>query len=183
MKYTIKYSKVLLLLVCMTLVLTDCKKDKFLNVNNNPNYPATVPVNLVLPTCEANIGYMVGNTLAIYGGLWAQFWTQDPTYGSQYGNFDSYLNIPSDNDNVWQALYTTATNLNYIIANSDTTQKNYVAIAYLMKAYDFELLDDGWGDVPLSQALRGQTIHLPHSIRASRYMTVSHHGSIPGSIV
>jgi len=154
MKYTLKYSKVLLLL-CLVLLLADCKKDKFLNVNNNPNYPANVPVNLVLPTCEANIGYMVGNTLGIYGGLWAQYWTQDPTYGSQYGNFDSYLNIPSDNDNVWQALYTTATNLNFIIANADTTQRNYKAIAYIMKAYDFQLISDGWGDVPLSQALKG----------------------------
>jgi hypothetical protein len=154
MKYTIKYSKVLLLL-CLMLSLAACKKDKFLNVNNNPNYPSNVPVNLLLPTCEANIGYMVGNTLGIYGGLWAQFWTQDPTYGSQYGSFDSYLNVPSDNDNVWQALYTTATNLNLIIANADTTQKNYVAIAYMMKAYDFQLLTDGWGDVPVAQALKG----------------------------
>jgi hypothetical protein len=154
MKYIVKYSKVLLLL-CLVLSLADCKKDKLLNVNNNPNYPATVPVNLVLPTCEANIGYMVGNTLGIYGGLWAQFWTQDPTYGSQYGNFDSYLNVPGDNDNVWQALYTTATNLNFIIANADTTQRNYKAIAYFMKAYDFQLICDGWGDVPLSQALKG----------------------------
>lgn len=155
MKYTIKYSKVLLLLIALTLVLTDCKKDKFLNVNNNTNYPATVPVNLVLPTCEANIGYMVGNTLGIYGGLWAQYWTQDPTYGSQYGSFDSYLNVPGDNDNVWQALYTTATNLNFVITNADTTQRNYAAIAYIMKAYDFQVICDAWGDVPLTQALKG----------------------------
>jgi hypothetical protein len=154
MKYILKYSAFFLLL-CLTLLLADCNKNKFLNVNKNPNDPATVPVNLVLPTCEANIGYMIGNTLGIYGGLWAQFWTQDPTYGSQYGSFDSYLNLPTDNDNVWQALYTTATNLNFIIANADTTQKNYAAIAYFMKAYDFQLICDGWGDVPLSQALKG----------------------------
>ena len=154
MRNIIKYSKVLFLMSAV-LLLADCKKDKFLNVNTNPNYPASVPVNLVLPTCEANIGYMVGNTLGIYGGLWAQYWTQDPTYGSQYGNFDSYLNIPSDNDNVWQALYTTATNLNFVIANADTSQNNYAAIAYFLKAYDFQLLTDGWGDVPLSQALKG----------------------------
>jgi len=154
MKNIIKYSKVLFLL-SLTLLLADCKKDKFLNVNTNPNYPASVPVSLALPTCEANIGYMVGNTLGIYGGLWAQYWTQDPTYGSQYGNFDSYLNVPNDNDNVWQALFTSATNLNYIIANADTGHLNYAAIAYFMKAYDFQLLCDGWGDVPCSTALKG----------------------------
>ena len=156
MKNILKYSKVLFLLG-LTLLLSDCKKDKFLNVNKNPNYPANVPVNLLLPTCEANIGYMVGNTLGIYGGLWAQYWTQDPTYGSQYGNFDSYLNVPGDNDNVWQALYTTATNLNQIIANADTGHMNYAAIAYFMKAYDFQLLSDGWGDVPCSTALKGSS--------------------------
>jgi hypothetical protein len=154
MKNIIKYSKVLFLL-SLVLLISDCKKDKFLNVNTNPNYPGSVPVNLLLPTCEANIGYMVGNTLGIYGGLWSQYWTQDPTYGSQYGNFDSYLNVPSDNDNVWQALYTTAANLNFIIANSDTGHQNYAAIAYFMKAYDFQLICDGWGDVPCSTALKG----------------------------
>jgi len=155
MKYTLKYSKVLLLLTGMMLILTDCKKDKFLNVNNNPNFPANVPINQLLPTCEANIAYMMGNTLAIYGGLWAQYWTQDPTYGSQYGAFDSYVNLPTDNDIVWSALYTNATSLNTIIANADSTQKNYVAIAYFMKAYTFQVLTDGWGDVPCSQALQG----------------------------
>lgn len=154
MKHISKYSIATVMLVLL-LGIAGCSKNKFLNVNNNPNYPANVPVNLVLPTCEANIGYMDCNTLAIFGGLWAQYWTQDPTYGSQYGSFDSYLNVPSDNDNVWQALYTTATNLNFIIANADTTQRNYRAIAYFMKAYDFQLICDAWGDVPESQALKG----------------------------
>jgi hypothetical protein len=163
MKKTIKYISIFLLLG-LTFTLSDCKKDKFLNINTNPNYPATVGVNLVLPTTEANIGYMVGNQLAIYGGLWAQYWTQDPTYGSQYGNYDSYVNTPGDNDNLWQALYTTATNLNFIINNYDTAQKNYAAIAYFMKAYDFQLITDAWGNVPVSQALQG-----PKGITSPKY--------------
>ena len=54
MKRIINFSKIFLLLV-LALSLATCKKNKFLNVNNNPNYPATVTPALALPTCEANI--------------------------------------------------------------------------------------------------------------------------------
>ncbi|MDB5283284.1 MAG: hypothetical protein JWO06_2359 [Bacteroidota bacterium] len=154
MKKLYKYSKPALL-IAVLFTLTTCKKNKFLDVNKNPNNPELVGVQLVLPTTEANIGYMMGNQLTIIGGLWAQYWTQDPANGSQYGNYDEYINISPDNDNVWASLYTAATNLNYIIQNADSTQKNYAAIAYFMKAYDFQVITDAFGRVPLSQALKG----------------------------
>ena len=69
MKRIINFSKIFLLLV-LALSLATCKKNKFLNVNNNPNYPATVTPALALPTCEANIAYMLGNQMTIMGGMW-----------------------------------------------------------------------------------------------------------------
>ena len=155
MKNTYKYFK-LIPFVAVLLTFSACKKDKFLDVNNNPNNPATVDVKYVLPVVETNIGYMVGNQLQIIGGLWAQYWTQDPANGSQYGNYDSYINVSSDNDNMWATFYTAAANINYIIQHADTTEKNYAAIAYFMKAYDYQVLTDAFGKVPLTQALQGK---------------------------
>lgn len=153
MKRIINISKILLLVV-LALSLATCKKNKFLNVNNNPNYPATVPPNLALPTCEANIAYEVGNQMNIMGSMWAQYWTQDPANGIQYSNYDKYNNVPTDNDRMWTDLYAVGVNLNYVIAN-DTGTRRYAGIAYLLKAYDFQLICDAWGPVPLSQALQG----------------------------
>lgn len=148
--------KVVAAMVALALVLSACKKNKFLDVNNNPNNPLSVDVNFVLPTAEANLGYTLGNQFAIYGGLWAQYWTQDPN-ANQYDAYDAYVNVPTDNDRPWTALYTTAKNLDYIIqtASTDSTKKNYGAIAYLLKAYTFQLITDAWGDVPLHEALQG----------------------------
>jgi len=153
MKNIIKIFRITIL-TGLVVSLCTCKKDKFLNVNGNPNFPSTITVNLALPTIEANTGYMLDNTMGVFGGLYSQYWTQDPTYGSQYGAFDQYHMVSGDVDNLWITLYTNLSTVNYIINNSDTTQRNYAAIAYLMKAYNFQLLDDAFGDIPLSQALQ-----------------------------
>ena len=160
MKNIMKFSKILLL-VALVLSMSTCKKNKFLNVNNNPNNPATVPPNLALPTCEANIAYMLGNQMTIMGGLWAQYWTQDPANGIQYANYDRYNNVPTDNDRMWTSMYAVGANLNFVIANDTGTQR-YAAIAYLLKAYNFQLITDAYGDVPLSQALLGAANTAPH---------------------
>ena len=153
MKRIINFSKIFLLLV-LALSLATCKKNKFLNVNNNPNYPATVTPALALPTCEANIAYMLGNQMTIMGGMWGQYWTQDPFNGIQYGNYDKYNNVPTDNDGMWTSMYAVGANLNYII-NTDTGTRTYAGIAYLLKAYNFQLVCDAYGAAPLSQALQG----------------------------
>lgn len=153
MKNITKILKIFVLAGLMISLCT-CKKDKFLNVNNNPNYPATVSVNLALPTVEANIGYWLGNTFGLIGGLYAQYWTQDPCCGSQYGAFDQYHLVPGDLDNAWIGLYAALTNCNYIITTADSVQQNYAAIAYFMKAYDFQMLTDGFNSIPLAQALQ-----------------------------
>ncbi len=160
MKNTYKYSKIALLVVLL-FTLTTCKKNKFLDVNKNPNNPESVDVKLVLPAVEANIGYMVGNQLSIIGGIWAQYWTQDPANGSQYGTYEEYKSISPDNDNLWTVLYASAANLDYIIQNADATEKNYAAIAYFLKAYDFQVITDAFGRVPLTEALKGAANKAP----------------------
>src|SRR5580700_1302657 len=104
MKKIIKIFRISIL-AGLVVTLCTCKKDKFLNINNNPNFPSTVSVNLALPTVQANLGYWLDNTMGIFGGLYSQYWTQDPTYGSQYGSFDQYYMTPGDVDNAWLSLW------------------------------------------------------------------------------
>src|ERR1017187_236781 len=76
-----------------------CKKN-FFNVNNNPNNPADVTVDYLLPSAEAAIGQALGDNLAIYGGIWGQFWTQNPA-SSQYISLEQYSPASSDADFPW----------------------------------------------------------------------------------
>lgn len=131
-----------------------CKK--FLDVNTDPNNAQDVPANLLLPGAETGLTYALGNTLAINGGIWSQYWTQNPT-SNQYNSLDQYVPAQGDFDNVWLNLQVDALeNFQKIVEKGNATkQKEYVAVATILKVYTFQLTTDLWGDVPYSQTLQG----------------------------
>ena len=134
-----------------------CKKN-FFNVNTNPNNPADVTVDYLLPSAEAAIGQALGDNLAIYGGIWGQFWTQNPA-SSQYISLEQYAPQSNDMDYPWGILYQTALiDLQTIVTKATTTnQTQYIAVAKILQAYTYQLISDNWGDVPYSQALQAQS--------------------------
>jgi len=136
---------------------TGCKK--FLDVNENPNAPITATDNLILPSTQAAIGTAVGNNFQIFGGIYAQYWTQNPT-SSQYRTIDQYQSNPSTFDRVWGILYNDA--LQDIKLLEQSKNSSYVAIALIEKAYIFQLLTDAFGDVPLKDALQGTAVLSPN---------------------
>ncbi|MGO4290290.1 SusD/RagB family nutrient-binding outer membrane lipoprotein [Chitinophaga sp. RAB17] len=149
-------TNIIALFFLSTLLLSSVGCKKFLDVNKDPNNAVDVPVNVLLPSAETGLTYAVGNTLSINGGIWAQYWTQSPN-SSQYKNLDQYSPAEGDFGNVWGNLEIDALeNLQKVIDKGNTTnQKQYVAIAMLLKAYSFQLTTDLWGDVPFSEALQG----------------------------
>lgn len=155
------YKKVLGVAAITLLALTGCKK--FRDVNKNPNSPEQVTIQMLLPSAQAGIAQHLGAKLQIAGGFWSQYWTQDPS-ASQYRAFDQYQIDGSDIDRAWTGLYSGAlTDLEQIIKNAGT-QKNYLAIAKILKGYTFQVLTDGFGDIPYTEALKGESdgITSPH---------------------
>lgn len=149
--FNIRYKWLLLLLVVFT-GITGCKK--FLDTNDNPNLSSTASVELLLPAVQAAIGHDLGNPLQIYGSIWAQYWTQSPT-SSQYRSIDQYSVTTTAFDRPWRMLYSDALQDIQEIMNltaGKPIDNQYTAIAWLMKAYAFQLATDAWGDVPLTQA-------------------------------
>lgn len=132
------------------LTATGCKK--FLDVNESPNAPKTATEELLLPSSQAAIGLALGTTLNINGSFYAQYWTQNPS-SSQYKTIDQYQTQPTDFSRVWATLYNDA--LQDIEVLRQSKFPNYAAIAYLQKAYAFQLLTDAFGDVPLKEAFGG----------------------------
>jgi len=87
---TIKFNntkKFLVVALVATMGLTGC--NKFLDINENPNNPESATPSLLLPTVEASISQVVGNSFQVFGNIWGQYWTQNPT-SSQYRVIDQY---------------------------------------------------------------------------------------------
>jgi hypothetical protein len=149
------------MLAVLALSVSGCKK--FLDVNDNPNLPEQVEVPLILPSAQGAIGHALGNHFQIYGSIWGQYWTQSP-FSSQYKSIDQYQPGSNDFDRPWGILYNDAMeDIQTVIASQGQEKyKQYAAIAYLLKAYDFQVITDAFGDVPLKEALQGDGNLNPH---------------------
>lgn len=135
-----------------------CSPTSFLDVNNSPNNPTAVQPSVQLPTITIGTAFVVGNTLGRDGDLFMQHYAG---IANQPFTEDKYA-ISGNYDNEWRGdLY--GNNLNgaqTLIASTQATSPAYSGIAKLIKAYNFALTTDMWGDVPYSQALQGLgTIH------------------------
>ena len=150
------------ILAALSLTFAGCSD--FLDVNENPNQTTDALPSLVLPSAQAAIGMVVGNQYQIYGSMWSQYWTQNRS-SSQYKIVDQYLLQASGFDRPWQILYADGMeDLQLLVdqANAEPV-KQYAAIAMILKAYDLQLLTDGFGDIPMKEALQGEALNLnPH---------------------
>lgn len=130
---------------------TSC--NKFLDINDSPNNPISADPSLLLPTVEASLGQLVGNSLQVYGGFWAQYWTQNPT-SSQYRVIDQYRILNTATDRAWLTIYQKSLiNAEQIITSKVAGNEHYKGLALILKAYTFQVATDAFGDIPLSEAL------------------------------
>lgn len=129
---------------------------KYLDVNQNPNIAQNVTPELLLPSAQIQIASAVGVDMQINGSFWAQYWTQSPN-ASQYRYLEQYATTASNYDRVWGLLYNGAlADLRRLEVTAREANRNqYVAVAKLLEAYTFQLLTDGWGDIPVAEAIQG----------------------------
>lgn len=136
-----------------TAALAAASCNKFLDVNVSPNNPTSVQPSVQLPTITIGTAFVVGNTLGRDADLFVQHYAG---IANQPATEDRYV-INGNYDNEWRSdLY--GNNLigaQTLITSSQATSPAYSGIAKLIKAYNFALTTDFWGDVPYSQALQG----------------------------
>jgi len=138
----------------LALSVSSCKK--YLDVNTNPNIAQNATVITLLPAAQLYLGSAVGVDMEINGSVWSQFWTQSPD-GKQYQPLEQYDPKADYYNSSWKNLYAGAENFYQLYNLADSQHKGqYKAISLLMRAYAFQALADGWGDVPFKEALRGQ---------------------------
>ncbi len=150
-------NKIIVLAVLTGLSFGSCKK--FLDVNRNPNVSTAATVKTLLPAAELYLASGVGVDLQVAGAFWSQYWTQNPAY-SHYRMLDQYAPTQDYFTNAWTNLYAANENF-YQLENLADSQSagQYAAIALLMQAYTFQVITDGWGDVPFRTSLKGQYLN------------------------
>ena len=148
--------KIFILLSLFVLGLSSC--DKFLDINENPNFPADVSDNLLLTASISSVTNVYAADYGLLGSFWSQYWAQNNT-SSQYKTYESYSLSSNSNvvDRSYRELFEGGLSDNEIFLKKVVNDKNWGA--YLMgatiKAYGYQYLVDLYGNVPYNEAFLG----------------------------
>ena len=164
MKLTLK----MLAVVALATAASGCSS--FLDVNTNPNNFTTDSA----PTPDAILAQALNNTAGNYNGNTPSFNSYSSfaaDYVGRSGVIVAYAEERTYNyttvymQNLFSQTYDNLNDYN-IIQQNGTSYPNHAAIARIMKAYNFLLLVDEYGDIPYSQALKGIANIVPTYDRA-----------------
>jgi hypothetical protein len=137
---------------------SSCSSD-FLDVNNTPNNPLTVPPSALMTTLAYDAAFANSNDLNRITSVLMQY---QAGVLNQVATYESY-NVRGNSDNQWNGeLYAgLLINSQKMIDNTQATSPVYAGIAKIYKAYGFSITTDLWGDVPYSEALKGTNTLAP----------------------
>ena len=138
------------LFACLALVsVASCQKA--LDINVDPNKALNASPNLVLPAAQVEMGLTVGNTWNFVGSMWAQYWTGG--HGVSSSGLEYYTMQSVDVQSAWTRSYERCLqDLNYLIKSDEPI---YAGMAKICTAYEYQMLVDLFGDIPFSEALKG----------------------------
>lgn len=153
----IKKWRTLVVAVLLMAFTSNCAFEEF---NENPNAAATAPFSVVLTSAQVAMSFSLGVDAGILGNTYIQQFSG--ANGDATPN-DSYrININAFNS-FWSSFYTNSLKeLSIIIEESKTANSPYYrGIARVLTAYGFGTLTDAFGDIPYSEALKGNSIINP----------------------
>jgi hypothetical protein len=134
-------------------------------VDTDPNDPTDIPIKLILPqTIMSTVFGLSGCDLAWYSSVFVEHTTG--VHG-QLEDADKRRSINTTMlTNIWNELYQTNIDLDFIIERGSTGGKEEgywaaVGIAKFLKAYNFSLATDAWGSIPFSEAGKGSENRSP----------------------
>jgi hypothetical protein len=151
-----KLKKIIYLIpLAAIMVATGCRKTQF-NVNQNINNPtdSTVTYDVVLPAAL----HATGVTMAQQWGPiqnWMGYWARSGTYAPSITE-ETYQITTSFGNGIWNACYDNIYDYQIVISKANAAGAGfYEGIARIMKAFNYQILVDVYGNVPYSQAGKG----------------------------
>jgi len=157
-----KTSKLYSIILLITFILTvSC--DDLLDINEDPSNPTSVPLNLLLPATNLDIGGALGtHTGGLSGGVTSAYVHHTVERGNQLNDYA----IAQSNFRIitpWRSFYNRAlTDLEEMIAlGTEEEAWAYVGIAQILKAWSYHIIVDMWGTAPLTEAIQGANFPNP----------------------
>ena len=148
-----------ILSVCAALTMGGVSCSDLTSINQNPNGPTDVPPpSLLSSVIQATVNGVGGVTsLNIRGGgLWVQYYAE-----IQYRDEDKYIVRPGT-DGEW-GFYSGPLEdaQRMIVKGAAGGIPNWEAVGRIMKSYAFSVMTDAMGDIPYSEAFKGDTLVAP----------------------
>ncbi len=156
------FMKKIIALITTAVSLVSC--DKFDDTNVSPTQLTEASTKALLTNSQQSMSDLVfGNVAsARLGALYVQHLSEGPYPGPSLYN-DRNLSFST-----WYTgpLYNLQTIINYNnegaeAANLNGSKNNQIAVARIMKAYYYLLMTDKWGDIPYTDALKGNEAYAP----------------------
>ncbi|MDP2069548.1 MAG: SusD/RagB family nutrient-binding outer membrane lipoprotein [Lutibacter sp.] len=149
--------KNLVLVLSLLLITTSCSDWIDHDLNVDPDSPANVPMDLLLPSVQQAMGYhLVGNNTVRTNNIWMQ---QFDGVDRQSYTEARYQLTPADVNNVWNSIYAEIfINLHIIIEKGSVEglkSPNFVGVAQVLEATTLGIATDLFGDMPYTEALDG----------------------------
>lgn len=157
----IKIKSIAILAFITAVVATGCKKADFA-VNTNPDAvtASTVDYKSVLPAAQAYTASITANQWRFLQS-WLGFWSRSGNYQSE-DQIETYEFTNDFQSGIWNNYYYNASNYNFIVNNANAKGAGtYEAIGRIMKAFDFQVLVDIYGNIPYSEAFKGTDFKTP----------------------
>ncbi len=155
--------KILILITFSVLIVAQgCKYTDGDKVS--PNSPSEVTAALLLSNCEVALFASYGGSLSRTSSILTQ---QSAGFTDQAFIYEKYSIVEGDLDNEWSTLYTSGLiNTKKLIDKAGTANPHYAGIAKILQAMMIGTATDLWGDVPYSNALKGED-GTPESLKPS----------------
>jgi hypothetical protein len=148
MKIKFKY----ILFLAGFLSLGSCKK--MFDINQNPDaLPDTkAPVAQLLTSAQVNLGFENGSDLFRYTTQIMQMMSGGASQPNQTYEYGRYNITGSDENNVWSSMNASTLNDLELIIKQSAASPYYLGMAKILKAYEYSVMVDTWGDIPYTEA-------------------------------
>lgn len=147
------------LLALVLLTASSC--DSYLDINTNPNSATSASAQLVLPQAIVGSAALSSN-YNTYGATFGGYHANAGGF-SGFGAFLNYNIVPGDYNGLWVNTYDNLEDYKYVIDQTEGVEgQEYVnAAAKIMTVMNYQRLVDAFGDVPYSEALKGNEGRTP----------------------
>lgn len=154
-----------LALVATTIVVlgSGCKTDFDINASTEDLTAGSLNYRDILPSAISSTSTIVARDWKFLQN-WMGYWARSGSYQNDQQE-ESYLftnTFPTSGGNPWNDLYYNASSYNFVQQRAKESGDGfYEAICRIMKAHNFQILTDVYGNIPYKDALKGNDVRNP----------------------